>query len=111
MPNPTPTDAVVRLAVRSDRLYSRKKSELMSTQHSTELVDSFEQFFKQYHDQRDAEDGNTDILDLAQRYPNEQKSLEVDWSDLFRFDPGSSGRRSCRAGATTTLCRRGATSL
>jgi len=87
MPNPTPTDAVVRLAVRSDRLYSRKKSELMSTQHSTELVDSFEQFFKQYHDQRDAEDGNTDILDLAQRYPNEQKSLEVDWSDLFRFDP------------------------
>ena len=27
------------------------------------------------------------IGQLAQRYPNEQRSLEVDWDDIYKFDP------------------------
>lgn len=44
-----------------------------------ELVESFEQFFKSYYDK--------EVKQLAQRYPNEQRSIEIDWMDLYRFDP------------------------
>lgn len=46
---------------------------------NTELVDDFEQFFKNYC--------HEDILELAQKYPQESRSLFVDWMDLYRFDP------------------------
>ncbi|GAB3667237.1 minichromosome maintenance protein MCM [Halopiger thermotolerans] len=46
---------------------------------NSELVDSFEQFFRNYYD--------NEIKQLAQQYPNEQRSLHVDWQDLYRFDP------------------------
>ncbi|ELZ12479.1 MCM family protein [Natrinema thermotolerans DSM 11552] len=46
---------------------------------NAELVDSFQEFFRDYYDD--------EIRTLAQHYPNEQRSLEVDWEDLFRFDP------------------------
>jgi len=43
-----------------------------------EYVDDFEQFFREYY--RDA------VGELARNYPSEQKSLYVDWEDLYRFD-------------------------
>ncbi|MFP8954804.1 AAA family ATPase [Natrialbaceae archaeon A-arb3/5] len=51
----------------------------MAQAGNSELVDAFEQFFRNYYD--DA------IKQLAQRYPNEQRSLHIDWQDLYRFDP------------------------
>ncbi len=45
---------------------------------NTQLIDKFEQFFRNYyHDQ---------IGELAEHYPNEQRSLFVDWFDLYKFD-------------------------
>lgn len=46
---------------------------------NAELVEDFQEFFRGYYDD--------EIRTLAQHYPNEQRSLEVDWEDLFRFDP------------------------
>jgi replicative DNA helicase Mcm len=43
-----------------------------------ELVDRFVRFYRNYY--RDA------ISQLAQRYPNEQRSLHVDYDDLYTFD-------------------------
>ncbi len=51
----------------------------MAQAGTSELVDAFEQFFRNYYD--------NEIKQLAQRYPNEQRSLSVDWQDLYRFDP------------------------
>ncbi len=51
----------------------------MSTVEDTELIDSFEQFFRDYY--HDA------IGDLARTYPGERRSLYIDWDDLYRFDP------------------------
>ena len=51
----------------------------MAQAGNSELVDSFEQFFRNYYD--------NEIKQLAQRYPNEQRSLHIDWQDLYRFDP------------------------
>ncbi|NIS29912.1 MAG: AAA family ATPase, partial [Actinobacteria bacterium] len=50
----------------------------MATVENTELVERFDQFYRNYY--RD------EIGRLAQRYPNEQRSLTVDWDDLYRFD-------------------------
>jgi replicative DNA helicase Mcm len=44
-----------------------------------ELVDQFIRFYRNYY--RD------EISRLAQRYPNEQRSLHVDYDDLHTFDP------------------------
>ncbi|MFB6134123.1 MAG: LAGLIDADG family homing endonuclease [Halanaeroarchaeum sp.] len=44
-----------------------------------ELVDRFEQFYRNYY--------REEIGELAQNYPAEQRSLAVDWSDLYQFDP------------------------
>ena len=43
-----------------------------------ELIDKFQQFFREYY--------HEDIGVLAQHYPNEQRSLEIDWSDLYKHD-------------------------
>jgi len=51
----------------------------MAQAGNSELVDAFEQFFRSYYD--------NEIKQLAQRYPNEQRSLHVDWQDLYRYDP------------------------
>ncbi|WP_255169200.1 minichromosome maintenance protein MCM [Natrononativus amylolyticus] len=51
----------------------------MAQAGNSELVDAFEQFFRNYYD--------NEVKQLAQRYPNEQRSLYVDWQDLYRFDP------------------------
>ncbi|ELZ23431.1 MCM family protein [Haloterrigena salina JCM 13891] len=51
----------------------------MAQAGNSELVDSFEQFFRNYYD--------NEIKQLAQQYPNEQRSLYLDWQDLYRFDP------------------------
>lgn len=45
----------------------------------SELVDRFEDFLHRYY--------NDEIKHLAKNYPQEQKSLEVDWQDLYRYDP------------------------
>jgi replicative DNA helicase Mcm len=44
-----------------------------------DLVDSFEQFYRRYY--------SGEIGDLARNYPRERKSLYLDWTDLFQFDP------------------------
>ncbi|MFB6095692.1 MAG: cell division protein, partial [Halodesulfurarchaeum sp.] len=51
----------------------------MAQARDQELVDRFETFFRRYY--------SDDVADLARRYPREDRSLHVDWQDLFRFDP------------------------
>ncbi|MFB6295293.1 MAG: LAGLIDADG family homing endonuclease [Halobacteriales archaeon] len=43
-----------------------------------ELVDRFEQFYRNYY--------REEIGELAGKYPSEQRSLHVDWGDLYQFD-------------------------
>jgi len=51
---------------------------------SHELTGRFVEFYRRYYDDR--EGGRSEIGDLVQRFPREQQSLLVDWSDLFQFD-------------------------
>jgi len=51
----------------------------MAYADDTELIDTFEEFYRSYY--------QNEIGELAQKYPDEQKSLYVDWDDLYRFDP------------------------
>jgi replicative DNA helicase Mcm len=44
-----------------------------------ELTEELIQFFRDYYSE--------EIAQLAQRYPREQKSLHVDYDDLYRFNP------------------------
>ncbi|WP_158058234.1 minichromosome maintenance protein MCM [Halorussus halophilus] len=50
----------------------------MARAENTELIDNFEQFYRRYY--------SDEIGDLAQKYPNEERSLYVDWQDLYRYD-------------------------
>ncbi|WP_082837702.1 LAGLIDADG family homing endonuclease [Haladaptatus sp. R4] len=50
----------------------------MARAENTELIDRFEQFYRRYYSDQ--------IGDLAQQYPNEKRSLHVDWDDLYRYD-------------------------
>ncbi len=45
---------------------------------NADLVDRFDSFYRNYCE--------GEIGELAQRYPNEQRSLYVDYDDLYRFD-------------------------
>jgi len=45
---------------------------------NADLVDRFDSFYRNYYE--------GEIGELAQRYPNEQRSLYVDYDDLYRFD-------------------------
>lgn len=55
---------------------------------NTDLLDRCETFLRRYYDDRDGEEtGKTAILQLAERYPNEQQSLYIDWCDLYQYDP------------------------
>ena len=51
----------------------------MASAENQELVDRFEEFYRTYY--------QDEIGKLAQHYPNEQRSLFLDWADLNRFDP------------------------
>lgn len=51
----------------------------MASAENQELVDRFEEFYRTYY--------HDEIGELAQHYPNEQRSLYLDWADLNRFDP------------------------
>jgi replicative DNA helicase Mcm len=51
----------------------------VATAENTELIDRFEEFYRNYY--------RNEIGELAQKYPTEQKSLDVDWQDLYRYDP------------------------
>ncbi|WP_247010292.1 LAGLIDADG family homing endonuclease [Halorientalis litorea] len=51
----------------------------MARAEDTEVIDLFEEFYRNYY--------RNEIGDLAQKYPNEKKSLYVDWQKLYRFDP------------------------
>ncbi|WP_226011369.1 LAGLIDADG family homing endonuclease [Halomicrobium salinisoli] len=51
----------------------------MASVENTELTDAFDEFYRNYY--------RNDIGELAQKYPSDQKSLWVDWQDLYRFDP------------------------
>ena len=51
----------------------------MAQAQNQELTERFIQFYRNYY--RDA------IGQLAQKYPNEQRSLYIDYDDLYRFDP------------------------
>src|SRR6056297_1814776 len=50
----------------------------MARAENTELIDNVEQFYRRYY--------SDEIGRLAQNYPNEQRSLYVDWTDLYRYD-------------------------
>ncbi|GGL48543.1 ATP-binding protein [Halocalculus aciditolerans] len=43
-----------------------------------ELVDRFEEFFRRYY--------SDEVGELARQYPREQKSLTLEWGDLYKFD-------------------------
>lgn len=51
----------------------------MSTQINADLVDDLQSFLRKYYDEA--------VHTLAQHYPSEQRSLTVDWMDLYQFDP------------------------
>ncbi|RNJ27333.1 LAGLIDADG family homing endonuclease [Halosegnis longus] len=51
----------------------------MARAENAEIIDRFDEFYRSYY--------RNEIGELAQKYPNEQKSLYVDWNDLYRFDP------------------------
>jgi replicative DNA helicase Mcm len=51
----------------------------MARAENTEIIDRFEEFYRNYY--------KNEIGELAQKYPNEKRSLYVDWNDLYRFDP------------------------
>ncbi len=51
----------------------------MARAEDTEIIDRFEQFYRDYY--------RNEIGQLAQKYPNEKRSLYVEWNDLYRFDP------------------------
>ena len=51
----------------------------MAIGDDAELIDRFEQFYRDYY--------RNEIGELAQKYPNEQRSLYLDWNDLYRYDP------------------------
>ena len=50
----------------------------MARAENTELIDRFEQFYRDYY--------ADEIGELAQQYPNEKRSLYIDWDDLYRYD-------------------------
>lgn len=50
----------------------------MNSQHIPELEDAFNDFLRRYY--------HEDVLELANKYPREQKSLWVDFTDIVRFD-------------------------
>jgi len=52
----------------------------MSTAQFSETAESFREFYNDHY--RD------EVAQLAQRYPSDQRTLEVDWSDLARYDNG-----------------------
>ena len=45
---------------------------------NADLVERFDSFYRNYYEEA--------ISELAQRYPNDQRSLYVDYDDLYRFD-------------------------
>ncbi|WP_049925355.1 minichromosome maintenance protein MCM [Halopiger goleimassiliensis] len=49
------------------------------TQTSPLVDDLSTEFLRRYYKE--------EVQQLAQRYPNEQRSLEVDWSDIYQYDP------------------------
>jgi len=51
----------------------------VATADDADLVKEFERLFREYYDD--------EIRNLALGYPDEAKSLYLDWSDLYRFDP------------------------
>jgi len=51
----------------------------MARAEDTEVIDKFEGFYRDYY--------RNEIGQLAQKYPNEKRSLYVDWDDIYRFDP------------------------
>jgi len=51
----------------------------MARAENRDLVDSFEQFYRRYY--------TDEVGELARNYPREQKSLYLDWTDLYTFDP------------------------
>ena len=46
---------------------------------AADITEEFLRFFRNYYDH--------EIKQLAQHYPNEQRSLEISWGELYRFDP------------------------
>ena len=50
----------------------------MARAENAELIDDFEEFYRNYY--------RNEIGELAQKYPNERRSLFIDWGDLYRFD-------------------------
>jgi len=51
----------------------------MARAENTELIDAFEDLYRGYY--------RNEIGELAEKYPNEQKSLYLDWQDIYRYDP------------------------
>lgn len=51
----------------------------MAQAANQELVDRFEEFYRQYY--------SDEVAELARQYPRDSKSLHLDWRDLYQMDP------------------------
>lgn len=51
----------------------------MTRAENAGLIDDFGEFYRDYY--------SDEIDELARQYPNEQRSLFIDWDDLYQFDP------------------------
>ncbi|MFC7155807.1 LAGLIDADG family homing endonuclease [Halomarina halobia] len=51
----------------------------MALAEDTDIIDSFEEFYRTYY--------RNEIGELARKYPNDQRSLYISWNDLYRFNP------------------------
>jgi len=56
----------------------------MTQTNNHELIEDFHEFYNRYYDNRDG-DNPSAILELAQNYPNEQRSLYIDYDDLYQY--------------------------
>jgi replicative DNA helicase Mcm len=52
---------------------------MSSSQTNPEVLDMIEELYRDYYHEA--------IGTLAQKYPTEQRTLELDWMDVYRFDP------------------------
>ncbi|WP_423746621.1 hypothetical protein V5735_19020 [Haladaptatus sp. SPP-AMP-3] len=50
----------------------------MTRAAKSELIDIFEQFYRDYYAE--------EIREFAQKYPTEPRSLYIDWADLYQYN-------------------------
>lgn len=55
-----------------------------TTDETKSIEDKFEELIRTYYDRRDG--SHNPLGQLLQRYPRDQRSLTIDWEDIYRYD-------------------------